>query len=273
MTRWLRKYGTILSICLIERLTYRTDFFLGTLMRFLPIVTTIFLWSAIFAGSHQQRIAGLTANGIVAYYLLTMVGRAFSSMPGLATGIAADIRGGHIKKYLTQPVNLLGFLLCSRVAHKLVYYGVAFVPYALVFWLCRAYFPGWPSAGVMTVFLLSLVIGFLIGFLIEALIGLLGFWLLEISSFSYAFMTIVYVLSGHMFPLDLAPEPWATLFKCLPFQYLAYFPAKLFLSGSEMTANELLLAFGQELVVTLLLALLVVWVYRRGLRHYSAFGG
>ena len=83
---------------------------------------------------------------MIAYYLLTMVGRAFSSMPGLASSIARDIRDGTIKKYLLQPVDMLGFLLMSRLAHKLVYYGVAVAPFALVFWLCRGYFSGWPDA-------------------------------------------------------------------------------------------------------------------------------
>ena len=38
----------ILKIALEERLVYRGDFALGTLMRFLPIVTQIFLWLAVF---------------------------------------------------------------------------------------------------------------------------------------------------------------------------------------------------------------------------------
>ena len=90
---------------------------------------------------------------MIAYYLLTMITRAFSSMPGLASGIARDIREGTIKKYLIQPIDMLGFLLMYRVAHKLVYYVVAAVPFALVFSLCRGYFPRlarrwsrcWPS--------------------------------------------------------------------------------------------------------------------------------
>ena len=43
LTWWI-----ILRIALEERLVYRGDFALGTLMRFLPIVTQIFLWWAIF---------------------------------------------------------------------------------------------------------------------------------------------------------------------------------------------------------------------------------
>ena len=64
-----------------------------------------------------------------------MISRAFSSMPGLAGGIALQIRNGEIKKFLVQPVDLIGFLLLMRLAHKVVYYGIAIVPFALVFYL------------------------------------------------------------------------------------------------------------------------------------------
>ena len=119
-------------------------------MRFLPIVTQVFLWAAVFsaikADSGSQRIVGYSYHDIIAYYLLTMISRAFSSMPGLASGIARDIRNGTVKKYLIQPIDMLGFLLLYRLAHKLVYYTVAAAPFVLVFYLCRGYFAGWPDA-------------------------------------------------------------------------------------------------------------------------------
>src|SRR5271169_2236565 len=84
-------WWTILRICLEERLVYRGDFALGTLMRFLPIVTQIFLWGAVYQDAAlrgQTMIGGYTYEDMIAYYLLTMVARAFSSMPSLAGGIA-----------------------------------------------------------------------------------------------------------------------------------------------------------------------------------------
>jgi ABC-2 type transport system permease protein len=116
-------------------------------MRFLPIVTQIFLWFAVFEAQGGKPIGGYNYTDFVAYYLLTMVARAFSSMPGLASGIAGQIRSGEIKKFLIQPVDLLGFLLLGRVAHKLAYYTVAILTFAFVFFLCRDYFPGCPSRG------------------------------------------------------------------------------------------------------------------------------
>ena len=61
-------------------------------MRFLPIITQIFLWYAVFdsigsaEGSGATTIGGFGFREIVAYYLLTMVARAFSSMPGFTSG-------------------------------------------------------------------------------------------------------------------------------------------------------------------------------------------
>ena len=46
---------TVLRISIEERLVYRGDFALGTLMRFLPIVTQIFLWSAVFSAIAKPR--------------------------------------------------------------------------------------------------------------------------------------------------------------------------------------------------------------------------
>ena len=97
------------------------------------------------AAGGARQIAGYSYHDIIAYYLLTMISRAFSSMPGLASGIARDIRDGTVKKYLIQPIDMLGFPVLYRLAHKLVYYAVAAAPFALVFYLCRGYFPGWPD--------------------------------------------------------------------------------------------------------------------------------
>jgi ABC-2 type transport system permease protein len=117
-------WWTVLRISIEERLVYRGDFALGTLMRFLPIVTQIFLWGAVFAAigsaAPGSKIAGYSYRDFIAYYLLTMIARAFSSMPGLATGVARDIRDGTVKKYLIQPIDMLGVLLLDRMAHKSV---------------------------------------------------------------------------------------------------------------------------------------------------------
>src|SRR5713226_8274926 len=133
---FLRKYYQILRISLIERLTYRGDFLLGTVLRLLPMVTTILLWTAVYKGSGKYELSGFRLSEMVAYLLLVHISRMFSSMPGLAGSIALDIREGTLKKYLLQPLDMLGYLMTYRVAHKIAYIVTAFLPYAGLFALC-----------------------------------------------------------------------------------------------------------------------------------------
>ena len=271
-------WWTILQISLEERLVYRGDFWIGTMMRFLPIVTQVFLWGAVFAGmgaaarsAGSGEIAGYDYHDMVAYYLLAMIGRAFSSMPGLASGIARQIRDGEIKKYLIQPVDFVGFLFLMRVAHKLVYYGVALVPFAVAFFLFRGYFSGWPPATTLAAFCISLVLSFLLGFFLEAMIGMLGFWTLEVSSLLWIYMLFNFFLSGHMFPLNILPAPWDKVALAIPLQYLAYFPAAVFLEKITGPALWQGLAIQAAWVVFFMVACRVA--FTRGVRRYSAFGG
>ena len=267
----MRTWWTILRISLEERLVYRGDFALGTLMRFLPIVTQIFLWRAIFSAKQETSIAGYSYHDFIAYYLLTMLSRAFSSMPGLASGIALQIRNGEIKKFLIQPIDLIGFLLAGRVAHKLVYYTVASGPFALVFFACRGFFPGWPDAATLAAFVLSLVLSFLLGFFLEATLGMIGFWFLEVSSLLFVYMLFNFFFSGHMFPIDMLPGVWGELVQLLPLKYLAYFPAAVFLG--KVQGPELVRELCVELGWVLFFAAACRLALGLGFHRYSGYGG
>ena len=141
-----------------------------------------------------------------------MISRAFSSMPGLASGIARDIREGTVKKYLIQPIDMLGFLLLYRVAHKLVYYvrgggavcaGVLSLP-RLLSRLARrrtlAGLPGLAGDGVPA------------GILLEATLGMIGFWFLEVSSLLFVYMLLQLLLfRATCFRWTCCPACWGVV--------------------------------------------------------------
>jgi ABC-2 type transport system permease protein len=268
-----RKYVKIFRASLVERMAYRGDFLFGTLLRFLPLITTVLLWQAIYAGSGESRLAGFSYREMIAYLLLTNISRMFSSMPGLAGGIARDIREGTIKRYLVQPVDMIGYLLCYRVAHKVAYIATSFIPYALLFFLCAklGFFDGWPDAATLAAFAVSLVLSFLVGFFFEVSVGMVGFWFLEVTSLLYIVMTLNFFISGHMLPLDLLPQPWSGILKLLPFQYMAYFPAVVFLK--KVQGWELVYHLLGEVLWAVAFMVLARALYRLGLRRYGAYGG
>lgn len=265
------KYWRILRISLTERLVYRADFFISTVFRFLPLLTSFLLWNAVFEGSEQQELNGFSRREMIAYLLLVQISRMFSSMPGLAGGIARDIRDGNLKKYLLQPIDMIAYLLSYRGAHKMAYIATSALPYGILFFLCRDVFDGWPDPLTFVAYIAALLMGFVIGFFFEATIGMIGFWFLEVTSFLYIINTLNFFVSGHMFPLDLLSPFWLRILKFLPFQNLAYFPAMIFLGKIEGEG----LIFG--LLLELFWAVLFVFLARRlftlGLKRYSAYGG
>jgi ABC-2 type transport system permease protein len=268
-----RKYYKIFRASLVERMTYRGDFLLGTLLRFLPMLTTILLWNAIYRGSGQTTLKGFTYNQMIAYLLLVNISRMFSSMPGLAGGIARDIREGTLKKYLLQPIDMIGYLISYRAAHKVTYIVASFLPYLLLFLLCSRFFVGLVPTDPLTwlAYLVSLLLAFLVGFYFETSVGMVGFWFLEVTSILYIVMTLNFFISGHMLPLDLLPDFWAGVLKAMPFQYMAYFPAVVFLG--KVKGQALLLGLLGELAWAIIFMLIARGLYRLGLRRYSAFGG
>jgi len=84
-------------------------------------------------------------------------------------------------------------------------------------------------------------------------------------------MTLDFFISGHMLPLDLLPQPWRGLLMILPFQYMAYFPAVVFLG--KVKGTTLVLHLLGELAWSVFFIVLARVLFRLGLRRYSAFGG
>jgi ABC-2 type transport system permease protein len=209
---------------------------------------------------------------MIAYLLLVHISRMFSSMPGLASGIARSIRDGSIKKYLLQPIDMIPYLLSYRVAHKTAYIATAGLPYAVLFFICRDYFHlGHLDLLTVAAYIVALLLAFMIGFGFEACIGMVGFWMLEVTSLLYVVNTVNFFISGHMFPIDFLPAAWASVLRALPFQYLAYFPAAVLLGKIQGAA------LGEGLLAAVAWAVGFVvlgrWLYRAGLKRYSAFGG
>jgi len=90
----LRKYASILRVSLGERLVYRADFLISTFLRFLPMLTTILLWQAIYQGTKSDELAGFRLSEMISYLLLVHISRMFSSMPGWRAALRGTFATG-----------------------------------------------------------------------------------------------------------------------------------------------------------------------------------
>src|SRR5262249_26031872 len=142
---------------------------------------------------------------------------------------------------------------------------------AIVFFLARGYFPGWPPLDVLVVFVLSLIQAFLLGFFLEATIGMIGFWFLNVSSLLFVYMLFNFFCSGQMFPLNILPSPWDSIVLGLPLQYLSFFPAAVFLQ--KITGAAMWWGLAVQTAWTVFFVVACRVAFNRGVKRYSAFGG
>ena len=87
----------------------------------------------------------------------------------------------------------------------------------------------------------------------------------------FIYMLLNFLLSGHMFPLDLLPDQIRWAVDLLPFKYLAYYPAAVFLGKSSGT--DLIQGFVVLIFWVLFFFALSRWLWARGVKRYSGFGG
>jgi ABC-2 type transport system permease protein len=123
----------------------------------------------------------------------------------------------------------------------------------------------------MAAFLASLVMSFLLGFFLEATLGMCGFWFLEINSLLFVYMLLSFFFSGHMFPIDMLPGVWGTIVKQIPLQYLAYFPAAVFLG--KVTGQELWTGLVMQFAWVVFFVIASRVAFHLGTRRYSGYGG
>jgi ABC-2 type transport system permease protein len=270
-----RKYWVILTTRTQEDMSYRMNYLFGAVFRFLPLVTTIFLWYAIYqsrlTGGISASIEGMSYEDMVAYYAIMYIARGFSSMPGASRDISVDIKDGLLNRYLVRPMSYLWYQVMYRMAHKLVFWYVAIFTFPPIFFLMRHYFSHSPSFWEWAAFVVSLFVAFWIGMLFCFLVGTLAFWFQEISTFLFVIMTIEFFLSGHLIPLNMLPAAFQPLFLFSPFGYEGYWPCMILLG--KVPTNQLAQLLGIGFLWIGVFYGLCRWMWKQGLKRYSAVGG
>jgi ABC-2 type transport system permease protein len=276
----VKKYLHVIGIGIQNNLTYRFNYLTRTLFSFIPLFAMIALWRKIGGAQHS----GWTLAETVFYYLLVAVVDVFTAVNEDDWQIAADIREGNISQFLLKPIDYLWYRLCLFFSGRIAFVMMACIPLAVFIFCFRSYLLPPASATATLVFPISLLLTALLQFFISYAMAMLAFWLLEISTLIFILFSFEYIASGHMFPLDMLPSAlehsglspaFAQAFyhalMLTPFPYQMYFPVALYMgkiSGADLWSGLL----AQFLWVVIAYAL-ARFMWRRGIKKYSAFGG
>ena len=266
----MKKYLHVISIGLQSNLAYRVNYLTRTLFSFIPLFAMLSLWRTIYQ-NHGGGSSSFSQAQMMFYYLLVAVVDVLTAVNEDDWQIAADIREGNISQFLLKPVDYLWYRLCLFFSGRIAFIAVAAIPLA-VFILCfHQYVMPPASTTALIIFPVSLVLTALLQFFISYAMAMLAFWLLEISTFIFILFAFEYLASGHLFPLDILPSALRDLLFLTPFPYQLYFPISVYLgkSGGEDLWRGLAIQFMWVIAAYLFAR----WMWARGIKKYSAFGG
>ena len=242
-------------------LEYRAEIALWTLSGVLPLIML-----GVWSGSGAAAAAGLSPQQLSHYFLAAFVVRQFTVV-WLIQVFEDDALQGRLSPFLLQPLSPLWRYLAahfSEQASRIPFVAVMLLVVGLaapgLLWL--------PSAGNLLLGILAIVAAFLLRFLLQVLVTTLCFWSERAAALDRLLMIPYLFLSGIVAPLNTFPPAVRRLALATPFPWMVDFPARL-LAGEPVNVA---LGFGAIAAWCLLLLPIGHWLWRAGLRRYSAMG-
>ena len=266
----MRKYWHVIKIGIENTLVYRVNFLFRVLFGLIPLIATLSLWRAIYAGEHTG-IAGYSLAEMTSYYLVVTIVDALTAVSEDDWQIAADIKDGNISQFLLKPIDYLSYRLCLFLSGRLSYLAVAVVPLSLFILYFHRYFVLPANWSCLWFFALSSVLTALLQFFVSYTMAMLAFWVLEVSTFIFIVFAFEYIASGHMFPLDILPHGLQQAIFLTPFPYQMYFPVSIYMG--KATGSALFQGLGIQAGWVVLAYALARFAWGRGIKKYSAVGG
>ncbi len=261
----MRKYLAIFKINLLNSLVYPAEIVTRAGMILVFMLVFYELWHVTYAASGSQVLNGLTLRDTMWYLMLAEtleLGR-----PRMARVISQQVKDGSIAYLLNKPYDFLLYQMASGLGESLPRMGMLFCLGGALVWSLAGFPPplsNWPLA------FLALIGAWLLHFCVNGLIGLAAFVTEEVAPFEWIYQKLVFILGGMLIPLDFYPGWLQTLSKYLPFAYMMYGPAKLFVLPDLQFFIQIII--GQTLWLAALGGLLVV-VFSWGMRRLAINGG
>jgi viologen exporter family transport system permease protein len=189
------------------------------------------------------------------------------SAPLVHFDLQEAIRRGDVACQLGRPVSFVGAALADGLGVLLARAPLL----AATAFVCAFALTGWvpPASTLATVAVFGTVASALLTALYVG-IGLLAFWLDDVSPVFWVWQKLLFVLGGLMLPIRLYPDVVRRIADLTPFPAILAGPASFVLDGGGITAG----ALGARLAVWWGVTVVTVcWLFRRAVNAMTVNGG
>jgi ABC-2 type transport system permease protein len=226
------------------------------------------LWTSVYKSGNIVEISGYTLSGIISYYFISEIIFKFADVMS-SIYLNWQIWSGYLTNDLIKPWNVLSISYIDAFSEKIINLIVS-LPATVVMFLIAREFIILPT-GINTLYLVvTIALGFVMNCAFNLCIHVLCLKFgdqesnIELANFLAMF------LAGAFFPLAFLPVKIEFIFSLLPFKYIFYVPANIFLN--KMNLHDIIIAWAMIIMWTLVFILTYKVIYRKTIKYYSGTG-
>lgn len=249
-----------------KQLAYRSEVWLRLLGNFVTILIQVEIWRAVIGSGSVE---GITLDQMITYSIINTLMLALL-LNGISGRVDESLKSGSIASELIKPISYPLFLLFDGLGNSIYQLIFTVVPSMLIAWIFFGIMPPATFTHFLA-FVMALIMALSVSFLLGYLVSLLAFWFMNHFALSWTLSGFITIFSGTFLPIWFFPDSWVAVANMLPFQYMGYIPAAIYLGHFSVSELWLVLLGGTGWIIGLLI--LVQWLWTKAVRRLVVQGG
>ncbi len=241
-------------------LAYKFSMLISVLTGPLYLLTNYLIWSAIYEATQQDIIAGFNFEQMTTYIVITII-TGYLIWDNIYDLLAEQVKNGAFSINLLRPISFIRMQFVWKIAHRSLAIFMEFLPVAIILGLIFG-FDIYQTQNFVF-YLAAVAIAFVLKYLVNLLLGMLAFWATETHGIFFIYRMSLVIFTGAFLPLSFFPPIVQKIFFFLPFQFMSYVPARIFmgdylLAGVLFTPVEILM-YGVVQIFALSIISVIFW--------------
>ena len=264
----MKKYLYGFKLYFLNSFNYRFNAVINLMFGGLSMLITLFFWYLIYDGNNQKILNGFTFSGIITYFIIGSIFRAYNYPGFMFSGM---IKSGSLGPALLKPHNLGLHIYFRNIANLIT----GMIPQTLFVLCLMPFIASYLTWNLNPINAITLVLFFVVGtvsnFLVWSLVGYMAFWLEEAEAVMWSFAVLCNFLTGMFIPLAFFPKRSIPVLEALPFSSWSYIPTKIYIGLYEPDMQAFLLFVHLLWIAVLLIINKAVW--NSGVKKFTSVGG
>jgi ABC-2 type transport system permease protein len=262
----LEVYYAQIKTSLAVQFQYRTSMAIWMIGRVVQPLIFLVVWTTV-ARTRGSAVNGYDEGGFAAYFIMQMI-VSQATFSWIMWEYDYIIRSGQFSFRLLRPIHPIHSDVADNLAYKILTLVILIPAALLLAWLFPPTFT--PRAWSLIAGGLAIALGFVVRFTLEWTLAITALWTSRVNAINQTYDVPLIFLSGFFAPLAVMPQWAQTIANFLPFRWLIGFPIELTLG--RLTPQDALFGFAMQLFWLLVALITLNWVWRAGVKQYSAVG-